>query len=314
MSRRLLLLAALCACLLVAGPAPLAGASSSAYTLRVFVNGNGSVQGSGIKCGAAGDVCGVSYALGTTITIQAQPAQFSVFAGWTGACTGIGDTCTMTAGDPTTVTASFSYIEVVDVNMKGDGKGTVVSTPSGVTCPGTCSAPYTGNTRVELVPRAAAGSKFVGWSDGYCKGTGTCVLQQAYGTMAVTAEFEPTGWKPGSTTVHTGSGGGGSGSGGGSSAAFAATSQGASARPAANGRLITVKLSVNRSAKVRLQIWNGKKLISEAKLNVQAGPVTVRLPFSNGYKAGEYDLWAYVFGQGENPKKPKLLHWKVQIP
>ena len=35
---------------------------------------------------------------------------------------------------------------------------------------------------------------------------------------------------------------------------------------------------------------------------------------SAGYAAGQYDLWAYVLGQGENPKKPKLLHWKVQIP
>jgi len=192
------------------------------------------------------------------------------------------------------------------VNMKGDGKGTVVSTPAGVTCPGTCSAPYTGNTRVSLVPHAAAGSKFVGWSDGYCSGTGVCSLQQAYGTMSVTAEFEPTNWKPGSTT-------GKSTTGGSSSAAFTVKSQGASVRTAGTGRVITVRFAVSRSASVRLQIWHWKKLISEAKLAVQSGPVTVRLPFSTGYKAGEYDLWAYVVGQGENPKKPKLLHWKVQI-
>ena len=47
---------------------------------------------------------------------------------------------------------------------------------------------------------------------------------------------------------------------------------------------------------------------------MQPGPVTIKLPFSAGYAAGEYDAWAYVTGRGENPKKPKLLHWKLQIP
>ncbi len=303
-NRRRHLLAALFACALIAGPAPLAGASSNAYTLRVFVNGNGTVQGSGIDCGSKSSVCGVSYALGTTISIQAQPEQFSVFAGWTGACTGIGDTCTMTAGDPTTVTASFSYIEVVDVNKIGDGQGTVTSAPTGISCPGTCSAPYTGNTRVALVARPAAGSVFVGWN-GYCKGKAACVLQQTYGTMAVTAEFQPKGKKAGYTTPTK--------TGGGSSAAFTATSQGASVRKTANGRLITVRLSVSRPAAVRLQVWHGNKLISQTKLAVQSGPVTIKYPFSAGYTAGQYDLWGYVLGQGENPKKPKLLHWKVRV-
>src|SRR3954452_20152552 len=145
-NRRRLLIAALFTCALIAGPTPLAGAAQQAYTLRVFVNGNGNVKGSGIDCGAAGNVCGASYALGTTISVQAAPAQFSVFAGWSGACVGSGDTCTLTAGDPTTLTATFNYIEVVDVNKIGDGNGTVLSDPTGINCPGTCAAPFTGNT------------------------------------------------------------------------------------------------------------------------------------------------------------------------
>lgn len=305
-NRRRLLLAALCACALIAGPTPLAGAAKQEYTLKVFVTGNGMVRGSGIECGSKASVCAASYALGTTISIQAAAEQFSVFAGWTGACVGIGNTCTLTAGDPTTLTASFNYIEVVDVNKIGDGSGTVVSSPGGVNCPGTCSAPFTGNTPVTLTARAASGSVFIGWS-GYCKGKGTCSLQQAYGTLPVIAEFQPKGYKPGSSTGKNTTGGNSS------TGPFTAKSQGASVRKTADGRLITVRLAVSREASVRLQIWKGNKLISQAKLSVQAGPVTIRMPFSSGYKSGEYDAWAYVTGRGENPKKPKLLHWKLLI-
>ena len=52
-------------------------------------------------------------------------------------------------------------------------------------------------------------------------------------------------------------------------------------------------------------------LISQANLSVQQGPVTVRLPFSAGYPAGQYGLWAAVSATGE--KKLQRLHWKVQV-
>jgi hypothetical protein len=311
-TRRRLFVAALAVCALVAGPPGAANARQAEYTLRVFVNGNGSVKGSGIDCGAKGTTCGVSYALGTTITIEAQPSPSSIFAGWDGACTGIGTTCTFTAGSPTTVTASFNYIEVVDVNKIGDGQGTVTSSPAGITCGYTCSAPYTGNTKVTLTARAAPGSVFVGWN-GYCKGKSTCEMQQTYGTMAVTAEFQPVGKRKSYTT-----GGSRSGTGSGltistrTAAGFQTSTMGASVAKTATGHLITVRFRVSKPAAVRLQIWSWKKrLISQARLSVRAGPVTVRLPFSAGYKNGQYDLWAYVTGAGE--KKHKLLHWKVQV-
>lgn len=293
--------------MLLAVPSPLAGAASARsaeQTIRVFVNGNGTIKGSGLDCGSKGTVCGASYALGTTVTFEAFPEQFSVFAGWTGACTGSGPVCTITAGDPTTVTATFNYIEVVDVNKTGEGQGTVVSAPGGINCGMTCSAPYTGNTRVTLVARALAGSVFIGWT-GYCKGKGTCVLQQAYGTMPVIAEFQPKGKKAGYTPPAS--------TGGSSSAGpLKASSQGSSVRKSATGRLITLRFSVSKAAAVRLQIYRGSKLISQAKLSVQQGAVTVKLPFSAGYAGGQYDIWGYVFAAGE--KKPKLLHWKVQVP
>jgi List-Bact-rpt repeat protein len=310
-TRRRLLVAALAACALVAGPTGAAQAHQADYTLRVFVNGNGTVKGSGIECGAKGTTCGVSYALGTTVTIEAEPSPSSIFAGWDGACTGIGTTCTFTAGEPTTVTASFNYIEVVDVNKIGDGQGTVTSSPAGISCGYTCSAPYTGNTKVTLAAHPAAGSVFVGWN-GYCKGRSQCVLQQTYGTMAVTAEFQPAGKRKSFTTGESRSGSGLTVSTH-AHAGFETSSMGSSVAKTATGRLITVRFQVSKPAAVRLQIWSWKKhLISQGRLSVHAGPVTVRLPFSAGYKAGQYDIWAYVTGAGE--KKYKLLHWKVRVP
>jgi hypothetical protein len=308
LTRRRLFVAALAVCAMLAGPAQ---ARQSDYTLRVFVNGNGNVQGSGIQCGASGTTCGVSYALGTTITIEATPATSSVFAGWSGACEGNKPVCILTAGEPTTVTATFSYIEVVDVNKTGDGQGTVTSSPAGISCGYTCSAPFTGNTPVTLTARAASGSVFVGWK-GECQGKSTCVLQQAYGTMAVVAEFQPVG-KRADNSGRTSSGTGGL-TVKTKDAKFDTTNQGSSIQKLANGsRMITLRFTVTKPSSVKLGIWSWKKnLIVQARLRVQPGPVTVRLPFSAGYMKGTYDAWAYVTADGV--KRSRMVHWKLRVP
>lgn len=296
-SLRRLSLAALAACALALGPSPLVDDARAAPTLRVWVTGNGTVKGSGVLCGAQGTVCALSYALGTTITITAVAERFSVFLGWTGACTGTDSTCTIEAGEPATVTAMFSYIEVVDVNKEGEGQGTVRSFPPGIDCGPVCSAPFTGGTKVTLVARAAPGSVFAGWG-GWCKGKAACEIQVAYGAAPVTARFEPKGkrgtYVPPATT-----------------SAFTASTLGASATRTAEGRVIAVRFAASKPAAARVQIWRAKKLISQAKVEVQAGNVEVRLKLADGYPKGKYDIWAYVKAPGE---KTKLLHWKVTAP
>jgi hypothetical protein len=54
---------------------------------------------------------------------------------------------------------------------------------------------------------------------------------------------------------------------------------------------------------VRLQVWHGNKLISQTKLAVQSGPVTIKYPFSAGYTAGEYDLWGVRARAGREPEE-----------
>jgi len=74
----------------------------------------------------------------------------------------------------------------VQVTMQGSGTGTVTSSPSGVNCPGVCSASFAANTSVTLSESAASGSQFVQWG-GACVGS-SCTLTAA-GVQTVSANF-----------------------------------------------------------------------------------------------------------------------------
>jgi hypothetical protein len=86
------------------------------------------------------------------------------------------------------VTATFIATPTLTIRPAGTGHGTVVSSPAGINCGGTCSASYDVNTSVTLVAGAAAGSRFAGWSGGGCAGTRTCTVRLAQ-TTQVTARF-----------------------------------------------------------------------------------------------------------------------------
>jgi predicted outer membrane repeat protein len=55
------------------------------------------------------------------------------------------------------------------------GSGSVTSSPSGISCPGTCSAIFDYSEAVTLTATPDTGSSFAGWS-GACSGTGTCTV------------------------------------------------------------------------------------------------------------------------------------------
>src|SRR5581483_4967523 len=55
------------------------------------------------------------------------------------------------------------------------GSGTVVSSPDGINCPGTCSANFTSGTKIALTATAGTGYFFTGWQ-GSCSGTNACTL------------------------------------------------------------------------------------------------------------------------------------------
>jgi phospholipase C len=172
-------------------------------TVTTTGTGTGTVTSnpSGISCPGT---CSASFPSGTQVTLTATAASGSTFAGWTGACTGT-STCTLTLTANTTVNAEFDTSTVPPVQLTvtttGSGAGTVTSNPSGISCPGTCSANFPSGTQVTLTATAASGSTFAGWT-GACTGTSTCTLTLTANTT-VNAEFDTSTPPPVQLTVTT---------------------------------------------------------------------------------------------------------------
>jgi hypothetical protein len=157
-------------------------------SVTVAGTGRGSIASSpaGISCGSA---CSASYSAGSTVTLTATPAAGSVFAGWSGGCTGTG-TCVVTMAAATAVTASFAVptTHVLGITMAGSGTGTITSTPAGISCGTGCVASFPSGTTVTLTARPTFGTAFMGWSGGGCSGTGSCVVTMSSAT-SVTATW-----------------------------------------------------------------------------------------------------------------------------
>ncbi|MCP4684481.1 MAG: hypothetical protein GY867_03435, partial [bacterium] len=140
-----------------------------ALTVNTAGDGSGSV-----------DPAGGTYPYGTVVTLIATADTGSTFAGWSGACGGMGD-CVVTMDAAKSVTATFDLLTfALTVNTAGNGSGSVDLDPAGGT--------YPNGTDVTLTATADAGSTFTGWS-GACSGTGDCVLTMD-AAKSVTATFD----------------------------------------------------------------------------------------------------------------------------
>jgi hypothetical protein len=165
-------------------------AAGNVLTVTEAGTGVGTVTSSpaGINCTAA--TCTASYASGTIVVLGATAAKGSTFTGWTGACTGV-NACFVKMSAAESVTATFgggtTTNYALTVSESGTGTGTVTSTPTGVSCPGTCTANYASGTVVTLTATATGGGTFAGWG-GACTGTGTCTVAMGQ-AQAVTASF-----------------------------------------------------------------------------------------------------------------------------
>ena len=77
----------------------------------------------------------------------------------------------------TVVLPAGTILQQLSVTRIGNGTGTVLSSPAGITCGGICSGYFTTNSTVTLTASPGAGSQFAGWSGGVCTGTSpTCVV------------------------------------------------------------------------------------------------------------------------------------------
>ncbi|MBM4776852.1 MAG: hypothetical protein GQE15_04040 [Archangiaceae bacterium] len=177
------------------------------YQLQVLKagTGGGTVNSSptGINCGAT---CSVLYDANTPVSLFAVQDGTSTFAGWSGGgCSGTG-TCSVTMSAARTVTATFTRVQYqLQVLKTGTGGGTVTSSPGGITCGTTCSAPYDANTPVVLSAVQDGTSTFAGWSGAGCSGTGTCTVTMS-AARTVTATFTRVQYQLQVTKAGTGGG------------------------------------------------------------------------------------------------------------
>lgn len=160
---------------------------STSPTLSVTVQGSGTVSSTpaGINCGST---CIADFASGTQVSLTATPAAGYVFSGWSGACSGTA-ACTVTVSDNASVTATFSANAALTVTVTGNG--TVTSSPTGISCPSTCTASFTPNAQVTLTATPQAGYVFGSWS-GACTGTTTTCTVTLSAATSVTAVFGGT--------------------------------------------------------------------------------------------------------------------------
>jgi hypothetical protein len=146
------------------------------FALTLAVNGSSGATGAIAMTAPAEVTCSTSCAEeldnGTRVALIARPAKGARFVGWSGACTGAG-ACTPTIDAAKSVTAQFAPA-AVRVGVTRNGRGTVTSTPAGISCPKRCSATFTAAT-IGLRAKPAKGYRFAGWS-GDCRGKATCVL------------------------------------------------------------------------------------------------------------------------------------------
>jgi List-Bact-rpt repeat protein len=158
--------------------------------LSVNVNGPGTVRSSppGISCPAD---CDENFPSGISVTLTAEPSNGSTFSGWSGGgCTGTGP-CAVAMLVDQTVTASFTGVvppQTSTLTVEVTGSGRVTSAPSGISCPGSCTASFARGDTVRLTADPAPDFRFVGWS-GACGGMDPCTLVMDV-DRTVSAQFE----------------------------------------------------------------------------------------------------------------------------
>jgi hypothetical protein len=150
------------------------GAPQEPLSVGVMGRGRGTVTSDlpGIACPGA---CAIAWELGARVHLSATAAPGSQFLRWDGACSGSAD-CALTMNAALSVTATF-VPSVVSLAVKVRGRGSVRSTPRGITCPGHCASRFGYGTPVRLRATAPEGWRFAAWS-GACRGHGACVVSE----------------------------------------------------------------------------------------------------------------------------------------
>lgn len=99
----------------------------------------------------------------------------------------------------------------LSVSLAGTGSGRVLSTPSGIDCPGSCAMGFAAGTQVLLSPNPSPGSTFAGWSGDSACASGSVTMNGSHSCTATftaaTAAYTLTVSETGSGTVSSIDGG-----------------------------------------------------------------------------------------------------------
>lgn len=173
-------------------------------TVDVTVNGPGRVSSDrgGIACPG---VCTATLPATGAVTLTPTADSGAVFKEWQGACDGDG-VCVLDLQTSHVVTAVFVSVgpqHNLQVLMSGAGGGQVRSTPAGIVCTtGTCNAPFTDSSTVQLTALADSDSRFTSWGSA-CSGSSPVCSVFMGGARTVIANFTPIA---GLSVVRTGTG------------------------------------------------------------------------------------------------------------
>ena len=172
------------------------------FPLTVSKTGSASASSStvtsdtgGISCGS---LCSAQIPQNTVVTLTATTDANTAFTGWSGSgCSGTG-TCVVTMDAAKSVSAGFSssvFSVTLNKMTSTTGKGTVTSSPAGISCTNACTtqtAPF-GVPSVTLSQTPGAGDAFAGWTStdpGFtCDGLGPCTLTMDQ-SRTVVAHFD----------------------------------------------------------------------------------------------------------------------------
>ncbi len=163
-------------------------AASLAVTLTGAGTGRVTSAPAGIDCGVR---CQAAYPSGSSVLLTAVPDTGMIFAGWSGACSGTGATCTVAVDGPKAVTARFDvYRPELTVLLPGTGAGRITSVPAGLDCTASCTVPFDYGATVTLTATPGAFATLDGWY-GDCGGAGgaTCTVTMTSSRL-VQARFD----------------------------------------------------------------------------------------------------------------------------
>ncbi|MGZ5847546.1 MAG: galactose oxidase-like domain-containing protein [Ramlibacter sp.] len=154
-------------------------AGGAAFTLTV--TGTGFVSGATVNWNGAAR----TTTFGSATRLSAQIPATDIAAAGTANVAVVNPGTAPSNAVPFTVATGYR----LTVTKAGSdaARGTVTSTPAGISCGSTCSAPFATGASVALTATAVGNVQFTGWS-GACTGTGACTVPMT-SDKGVTATF-----------------------------------------------------------------------------------------------------------------------------